>query len=304
MSEQHILLIENPCSLSIHLGCLRICRENEDALRIPPQDIAVICLHHFAIRISVAVLQALADAGAIVIITDSRHHPAGALLPEFGRGQATLRLRQQLALEQSGKTGALWRKLVAARLGTQAKTLQKRQQKSVQRLLRLSKNVKDGDPANLEGQGAKIYWRELFGTPFQREKHGATDPLNARLNFGYTIIRSLIARELAIASLRPELGLGHHSQENPFNLADDFLEAYRFLVEDTVASEGNPAPQPLDAESRRQLLDRIYSAPIQLQGKDFRLPAAVKQTVNSFIQQLEDPNKKPALLLPDHSETA
>ncbi|WP_444943839.1 type II CRISPR-associated endonuclease Cas1 [Microbulbifer sp. ZKSA006] len=300
MSEQHILLIETPCALSIHLGCLRICREDEGAIRIPPEDIAVVCLHHFAIQISAAVLQVLVDAGAIIILTDKRHHPAGTLLPEFGRSQATLRLRQQLALEQAGVTQALWEKLVAARLGTQAKALEKRQRKSTQRLRRMSKIVKAGDSANLEGQGAKIYWRELFDKPFQREKRGAKDPCNARLNFGYTVIRSLIARELAIAALRPELGLGHHSQENPFNLADDFLEAYRFIVEEAVVSLGDLGERPLDAEARRQLLSHIFATTVQLQDKDFRLAAAIKQTIQSYIQILENPNQKLALQLPDY----
>ena len=68
MSEHRILLIENPASLSADLGRLRIRREGFDDSFVLPRDIAVLCLHHHTIQVSVQALRALAEAGASVMV--------------------------------------------------------------------------------------------------------------------------------------------------------------------------------------------------------------------------------------------
>jgi CRISPR-associated protein Cas1 len=98
-------------------------------------------------------------------------------------------------------------------------------------LERLANKVQPGDSDQCEGQGARHYWKHLLSEGFRRSKQGATDLLNARLNFGYAVLRSLIARNLACAGLNGCLGVGHCNQQNPFHLADDLIEPYRFLVE-------------------------------------------------------------------------
>ena len=287
MSEQHILLVESPCALNIHLECLKISRKGMEPLRLLPSDIAVLCLHHHTVQLSVHVLRKLTEAGAAILVTDDRHQPAGLMLQDYGRPNAVVRLRQQIALEQSGEDRLVWQQLVSGKLRTQSRLLGKLARRSTARLARLAEAVEPGDAGHLEGQGARLYWRDLFDVPFKRQKRGAEDPINTRLNFGYALLRSLVARELAFAALRPEIGVGHRSTENPFNLADDFLEPYRFLVDEIVVSDPPDENSEFDAQSRKRLISDLFEQTVCLNGQDFRLPAAIRKTVASYLRILE-----------------
>jgi CRISP-associated protein Cas1 len=217
MSENRVLLMESPSRLSINLERLRIERKDQSDAFVLPSDIAVLILHHPAILISGQALAALTAAGAMLLLTDAHHLPSGLLLPWGGNTVLGGRLRQQIALDGQEQAGLLWARIVAARIGTQAINLRSLALPGALRLERLAAQVDSGDRSNLEGQAARYYWRRLLPQGRAREKQGATDPINVRLNFGYAVLRSLVARELAAAGLNPALGLGHRSLENPFN---------------------------------------------------------------------------------------
>jgi CRISPR-associated protein Cas1 len=275
---------------------LRIQREGHPDSFVVPDDIAVVCLHHHSIQLSVHALRALAEAGAGVVITDATHHPCAWLLPTQGNGDIVRRLRQQMALDVQARKAVLWQSIVQARLRTQAANLRALNRKGALRLERLAKEVKPGDAGKCESQGARHYWAHLFPEGFKRNKQGADDPINARLNFGYAVLRSMIARALVMAGLNPALGLGHCSTENPFNLADDFIEPYRFLVERHVVQEESGE---FNAAARKQLL-RFIEMEVRMNGAGYRAPAAVGETVASFVRVLDGRND--ALILPDDAQ--
>lgn len=284
MSEHRILLIEHPAYLSIDLGRLRIRREDHPDVHVLPRDIAVLCLHHHTVTLTVHVLRALAEAGAMVLVTDALHLPCGLQWPYQGAAGAALRLRRQIALAPAWRA-ELWRDLVAAKIRSQAAVLRSLERKGGLRLERLAKLVQPGDAGNVEGRAARHYWKYLFGEGFVRKKQGAEDPLNVMLNFGYAVLRSLIARELATAGLTPALGLGHDSSENPFNLADDFIEPYRGLVERRVRRLAADHRE-FDGACRLDLL-AFMKEEVPMNGQDYRLPAAVAETVASYCRILE-----------------
>ena len=288
MSEHRILLIENPASLSVDLGRLRIRREGFDDHFVLPKDIAVLCLHHHTIQISVHALRELAEAGASVLVTDEIHHPCAWFLPQVGNGDLVRRLHQQMLLDGSEVRGYLWQALVQARLKTQAVNLRALNRKGALRLERLAQEVQLADKTKCEGQGAKHYWAYLFDVEFSREKQGAEDAINARLNFGYAVLRSMIARSLVMAGLNPALGLGHCNMENPFNLADDFIEPYRFVVERYVAR--NHVGE-FDSQARKEMLGFVTQE-IKLNGAGYRLPTAINESVASFVRVLEGRTKQ------------
>lgn len=292
MSDHRILLIENPASLTVDLGRLRIRRDGFDDSFVSPRDIAVLCLHHHTIQISVQALRALAEAGAGVMVTDEIHHPCAWLLPQVGNGDLVRRLRQQITLDNSHVKGHLWQAIVQARLNTQAANLRVLNRKGALRLERLAKEVQPADKTKCEGQGAKHYWAYLFDDTFRREKQSAEDAINARLNFGYAVLRSMVARSLVMAGLNPALGLGHSNMENPFNLADDFIEPYRFVVERHVAlgSLGE-----FDGAARKRMLEFVKQE-IKLNGAGYRLPAAINESIASFVRMLD--GRAEQLLLP------
>jgi CRISPR-associated protein Cas1 len=292
MSDHRILLIENSASLSVDMGRLRIRRDGFDDRFVLPRDIAVLCLHHHTIQISVQTLRALAEAGASVMVTDEIHHPCAWLLPQVGNGDLVRRLRQQITLDSSHAKGYLWQAIVQARLKTQAANLRMLNRKGALRLERLANEVQPADKSKCEGQGAKHYWAYLFDDNFKRAKQGAEDAINARLNFGYAVLRSMVARSLVMAGLNPALGLGHSNMENPFNLADDFIEPYRFVVERHVAL--GPFGE-FDGAARKQMLEFVKQE-IKLNGAGYRLPAAINESIASFVRMLD--GRAEQLLLP------
>ncbi len=295
MSENRILLIENPAYLSIKLGRLRISRKDHPDIFILPADIAVICLHHHTIQLSVHVLKALSEAGSAILVTDDKHHPSGLMLSYVGNQLLRQRLRLQINLEQKEKLGIVWQQIVKARILTQAKNLRGLGLKGALRLERLSKEVTKGDVKNAEAQASKHYWKHLFDSGFLRRKQGATDSTNIHINFGAAVLRAMVARQLVLNGLNTALGVGHDNQQNPFNLVDDLMEPYRFLVERKVHAM-QLVDQEITAQTKTELLQFI-KLEIDMGNSTFRLASAIAETVTSYCRLLE--GKQSKLTLPN-----
>lgn len=296
MSADRILLIESPCSLSIDIGRVRIRRDDKVDTHVAPMDVAVLVLHHHTISLSVGTLRELALAGACIMATDAQHMPCALMLPTQANRSTASRLRRQIAHLDDALSQTLWQEIVRARIRTQAANLRHFELTGALRLERVIDEVEIADRTHREGQAARHYWQHLWQDAepdFRREKQGADDPVNARLNFGYAVLRSLVARELVAAGLSPELGVGHHSSENPFNLADDFMEPYRFVVErvarPSAASGGFDAPA-------RIAMSRIVEQTVLIGKKEYRLLPGVRETVASYVRVLE--SNKGDLALP------
>jgi len=179
----------------------------------------------------------------------------------------------------------LWQGIVQSRIRTEARTLRELELNGALRLERMMAEVLPGDESHHEGQAARHYWDCLLGKDFKRDKQGAEDVINAALNYGYAVLRALVARELAVASIAPMLGLGHRSKENCFNLADDFMEPFRYLVERIVYELRNQLTT-FDVETRLALVGVIKKT-VRLGNMEFRLPAAVRETIGSYVRVLD-----------------
>ena len=295
MSENRILLIESAAHLGIDNSRLLIRRKDKPDTFVSPADIAVLVLHHPAIVLSGQVLQALAKAGAMALITDAQHLPAAMLTPWKGRSVAVRRLRAQIAMDNdTERKNHLWQNVVQSKITTQANTLRRLGRNGSLGLLRLRDKVKEGDHSNVEAQAARYYWRYLMPPGSKRQKRGAEDGVNVRLNFGYAVLRALLARAIATAGLNPILGMGHRSTENPFNLADDLMEPYRCMVERRVFAADFDGE--FDAAARMDALQFLRDE-IIVGKQNHRLPAAVGETVDSFSRLLSD--GKATLALPE-----
>lgn len=292
MTTDRILLIENPADLNIDVGRLRIRRSGTEDAFVAPADIGVLILHHHTIGLSVTALRALCGAGACVMITDETHMPAAVMLPTAANRSAPSRLRRQISHIGTTIPDALWQALVQARIRTQAATLRAFGLNGALRLTRLVDEVELGDSTHREGQAARHYWQFMF-EGFKREKEGAEDGINSRLNYGYAVLRSLVARELVAAGLSCELGLGHRNAENPFNLADDFMEPYRFTVERHVRQID--CSTKLDSAAKKEVV-RFVESEVTVGKFSYRLLPAVRETIASYVRILE--SNKGQLVLP------
>ena len=310
MADQRVLMIESPCHISVDTGRILFKRADGQSKTELANDLAVLCLHHEQITISHHALRALHQSNCAIITTDAQHMPCGVMHPLSMQASsvAVSRLRQQIALDQNRVAkGRIWQTVVAQKIANSAHVLRLLNAKGAIRLERLSTTVRPADAQNAEGQAAKHYWQQFFALPHladytqRRHKQGADDAINARLNYGYAILRAMIARELIIAGLNPILGVGHDNQGNPYNLADDLIEPYRCVAEYAVARlDGADFDAPLVGVQKQKLLQLM-----QLECKlthepnnQYRLAQAIAQTVKSYCQVLLDLDKPIKLKLP------
>lgn len=86
----------------------------------------------------------------------------------------------------------------------------------------------------MEARAAAYYWKTLYAhiPEFTRDRDGI--PPNNLLNYGYAILRAIIARALVSSGLLPTLGIHHHNRYNAYCLADDIMEPYRPYVDKLV----------------------------------------------------------------------
>jgi len=189
----------------------------------------------------------------------------------------------QFQFENSLQRDEVWLSIVEARLLTEAANLRRLELNGGLRLERLSHEVKPGDPTNVEATAARHYWKHLFDD-FLRIKQGAGDPINTRLNYGYAILRALVAKEIAAAGLLPGVGVKHSNASNPFNLVDDLMEPFRFVVELHVALLESEVE--FKGQAKLDVLKFIERS-VAIGGTNYRLIPSVHELVLSYVRILE-----------------
>lgn len=220
--------ISEPAYLHLKHQQLLIDKQGETIAQIPIEDLGIVILQNPAIVITQAVIIACQKNNVVMVFCDERHLPYSVLLPiSEGNNLHNKILQQQLLLTLPTKK-RLWQQIVKQKIKGQVNTL-KALGKAFAPLERLSENVKAGDPENLEAQAAQLYWKLLFGNEFRRNVE--LDGINSLLNYGYSIMRAMVARAIVSSGLHPTIGLNHHNQYNSLCLADDLIEPFRPWVD-------------------------------------------------------------------------
>jgi len=242
--------------LVIRLGGGGIAADEEAA--VPLEDVAALIVSHPQVCFTHAVLAGVAAAGGIFVACNEKHMPAAMLLPLVTHSTQTERFAAQAGLPLPARK-RLWQQLVRAKLKAQAQLLVERTGQDWG-LGILSSKVRSGDKGNLESYAARIYWRALFpNDDFRRDPEG--EGLNAPLNYGYAVLRAVVARALCGAGLHPSLGLHHHNRYDPFCLADDLMEPFRPVVDRVVArlADQRGSNVPLDKDAKRAILEGLLA---------------------------------------------
>lgn len=213
--------------LSAYRGFMLISEERDEIGRIPLDDVGAVIIHAHGVTWSTNLVVALAERGALMVLCGSNHAPVAVCMPLDGHHGQNARMRAQW---DAGKPLAkqLWRDVVVAKIRWQAAVLEA-QGIDANAFDMLARRVRSGDPDNVEAQAARRYWPLLMGDDFRRDR--ASGGQNGLLNYGYTVLRSLIARSVVAAGLHPSIGIHHANRGNPFALADDLIEPFRPLVD-------------------------------------------------------------------------
>ena len=291
------LAFSNPARLNLRAGQLVITLpevEGNDSLpdtmkretvrTVPIEDIGVVVLDNARITITSGVLEALLENNCAVITCDSRSMPVGLLLPLSGNTVQNERFRTQLDASLPLRK-QLWAQTVAAKIGNQAAVLESCISAEAGCMRSWAREVRSGDPDNLEARAAAYYWKNMFSSipDFVRDREGV--PPNNLLNYGYAILRAIVARALVSSGMLPTLGIHHHNRYNAYCLADDIMEPYRPYVDRLVVDIMGRFDDisELSRDIKYHLLG-IPTIDVVIDGRRSPLMIAVSQTTASLYR--------------------
>jgi CRISPR-associated protein Cas1 len=257
----------------------------------PIEDIGVLILDNRQITITQASLAKLLANNTAVITCDDTHHPTGMLLSLDGNSLQSQKFQAQVDATVPLKK-QLWQQTVIAKIENQAALL-KFWRVENKLLLNYAANVKSGDSENHEAQAAVYYWKNIFPDTlsFRRERYGP--PPNNLLNYGYAILRALVARSLVASGLMPTLGIHHRNQYNAYCLADDIMEPYRPYVDSIICQIIRNNGKYLEmSPSMKKMLLTIPSIDVTIDDKKSPLMNAVQRTTASLAKCFEGTGRK------------
>lgn len=295
------LCFSNPANLSLRL-CQMVIKlpgtkkqddlsddiSSESVITRPIEDIGVVVLDNKQVTITQGLLEALLENNCAVVTCDSRSMPVGLMLPLCGNSVQSERFREQILASQPLRK-QLWQQTVKAKIDNQARILSVCSQVEVGCMNRWSNDVRSGDSDNLEARAAAYYWKNLFSgisglENFTRNRDGIAP--NNLLNYGYAILRAVVARALVSSGMLPTFGIHHHNRYNAYCLADDIMEPYRPYVDELVfgiVQEYGADNLELTKHIKARLLT-IPTLDVVISGKRSPLMVGVTQTTASLYK--------------------
>ena len=309
MIKRTLEISHDPAHLSVRNEQLILRRDGKTVGQVPCEDIGVVLVDHPQTTYTHSALAKLAESDAALVVCGRDHLPSAVLLPMTDHSQVVWRLRDQLNIGRP-LAKQLWKQLVVAKIRAQAANLPP-DQPAYRKLLALAREVRSGDPANVEAQAARIYWvnwlwQEEFANcqPFRRDSAGTG--INSFLNYGYAVLRAAIARAIVGAGLLPSLGLHHHNRGNAFCLADDLIEPFRPLVDDRVREMHRQGYEELNQPAKAELLGMLTQG-MHLHGNGEApmkgpLMVMLHRMVASLVRCYAGESKQLEIPVVDHSE--
>ena len=246
-------------------------------------EVDILLLETTDIVLSTMLIKRLVDENILVIFCDDKRLPTAYLMPYYGRHDSSLQLSRQIAWNEDVKA-EIWTTIIAQKILNQAFYLGSCGflEKS-QSVIDLYHGLDLFDPSNREGHAARIYFNTLFGNDFSREQDS---DVNAALDYGYTLILSMFAREIVLSGCMTQFGLKHANQFNQFNLASDIMEPFRPIIDRIVYENRNSSFVKLKRE-----LFTIFSDTFHYNDKDMYLSNIISDYTKKVIQALNQPEK-------------
>lgn len=255
--------------------------KDESSTKVPLEDINYILIEDSSTILTTRLLAELGKNAISLIVCDERFEPTSIMYPYNYHFKQLDVFSHQLEIDDSIKN-EFWNQIVKRKIENSIRVLEmtSKEEFPISKLTEYINEITDGDSKNREGLAAKMYFRSLFGSDFIRFYD---DNVNAALNYGYTIIASAIIRNLAVYGLNTYLGIHHSSKINNFNLAYDFLEPYRSVVDKFVYDNKDDIVLPLSFEFRKKLINLLNEEVIH-QNKKYTIEYSIGLLIKSYIK--------------------
>lgn len=266
--------------------------KNKSEVTFPIEDLGVIILDHKQITLTHGLIEALLENNTALITCNSNRMPVGLMLPLSGNKTQTEKFKAQIQATDPLKKN-LWQQTIKFKIKNQASVLKHYRSCNTRNMEYWSNNVKSGDPENYEARAAVYYWKEIFPQINNFVRGREELPPNNLLNYGYAILRAVVARSLVSSGLLPTLGIHHHNRYNAYCLADDIMEPYRPFVDAIVLSiVDSGTDYEILSQSIKTRLLQIPTYDVRINGRNSPLMVAVSQTTASLTQCFEGKLRK------------
>lgn len=272
------IIISNNAKLDYQMGYLVV--RGQETRKIYINEIATIVIESTAVSMTAYLLCELTKNKVKIIFCDEKRNPVSELVPYYGSHDASMKIRSQVKWNDETKR-IVWTEIVRDKIRKQAALLKKRGAAEEKILREYEKEVVVGDTTNREGHAAKVYFNALFGKTFSRSEDC---PTNAALNYGYSILLSMFNREIVTNGYITQLGIFHDNMFNQFNLASDFMESFRPLI-DEIVLEMNPLV--FEKEQKHELLS-VLQTEVMIDGRMEYIPNAIRIYTRSLFDAINE----------------
>ncbi len=272
------VVVTGSAKLDYQMGFLVV--RKEKITKIHLNEIATLLIDSTAVSITTALINELLKQKVKIVFCNEKRNPCGEVLPYYGSHDTSAKIRAQIAWSYEDKK-KIWTEIVREKIRKQSSLLRNLEKKEYLLLEQYVAELQYGDESNREGHAAKVYFNALFGMDFSRT---SDSPLNAALNYGYSIILSSFTKEICANGYLTQIGIFHDNMFNPFNLASDMMEPFRVLVDRTVHDMGI---KQFGAEEKIMLVDLLNSM-VVIAGRSEYVSNAVKIYCKSIFDALNE----------------
>lgn len=271
-------------NVKLHIKNQQLVIDSGTEISIPLEDINCILIENQAVTLSTYFLQKITDCGIALYVCDEKHLPNAVVLPMVKHSRHFKLLKSQISVSKPLEK-RLWQQVVVQKIKNQALCLKLLGKEASEELMRMSKEVQSGDRTHVEAKAAAFYFRALYGLGFSR---GDDHIINSALNYGYAIVRGMIARSIVCYGLEPSIGMFHHSELNNYNLADDMIEPFRPVVDLYVSRhfDISEIDSVLTPEIKRDLFG-IINYDMSMKGEKRIISNCIDMLVASYSSALQ-----------------
>lgn len=274
-----VVVIESQSKLDYKMGYLVV--RSLDTKRILLDEIAVLIIENPAVSLTGILMEELIVRKVKVIFCDTKRNPIAELIPHHGSHDSSAKIRVQITWNQITKDN-IWRDIVSEKIRKQADfLLEIGREEQAMMLSEYTGQIELADATNREGHAAKVYFNALFGMDFTRS---ADIPINAALNYGYSMILSAFNREVCANGYLTQLGIFHDNMFNHFNLSSDLMEPFRVLVDRMVY---RMQPTEFGKEEKHEMW-KLLDQKVEIDGQNQFVMNAIKIYTKSVLDAINE----------------
>lgn len=270
------IMISQHAKVSLTAGNLVI-QTDSDRLHVPVDQVNVLLIQTLQAVITTAAVAALSEEHVKIIFTGRDGQPICETAECYPRLRTAALITSQVNWPRDRVTN-LWTRVVAAKMTNQI-TVANFLGAETQGLRDEVDKLELNDATNREAVVARQYFPLLFGEDFSRSD---LVPENAALNYGYSILLSLVDRVIVSKGYLTCFGIHHKNAGNGFNLGSDLMEPFRPIIDYWVAQQ---KINDLTPDVKFGLV-RLFDLEMTYQGKKELFSNVVEKYVGQCLKYL------------------